>query len=119
MSDKIIIKDASFLVKLGITEEEKKESQEIFIDIAMSTNTKKSAASDDIADTLDYFKIYEGLKNILENNKYNLIETVTEVTADYILKNFGVKKVKIRVKKPNALIGKAMHASVKIKREVS
>jgi len=115
--DKITIKNASFLCNIGITEEERKEAQEIFINIKIFFDTRKSAQTDNIKNTIDYFQVYNGLKKLVENKPYNLVETIAQDSADYILNNYPAQKVKISVKKPGAILGRVQHAGVKITRE--
>lgn len=114
--DKIIIKDASFLTYLGTTKEEKQNSQEIFLDIKLYFETQKAGQTDKIEDTIDYFQVYAGLKELIENNQFNLVETIARDASKYILDNYKARKVKIKIKKPDALIGKARYAGVEIER---
>lgn len=46
-------------IRLGITEEERSEPQEVFITILWQGDTAKVQESDDIADTVDYFALRE------------------------------------------------------------
>ena len=115
MCDKIIIKNAKFLCNVGITKEERSAKQEILISIEMFCNTKKSVKTDDICDTVDYFKVHQYLKNLIENKEFNLVETIAQKSADLILKKFNVLKVVILIKKPKA-IKDVEYAGVEIKR---
>ena len=54
--DKIIIKDAKFLCNIGMSSEERRKKQEIFVDIELFLNTKKAAQTDDIKDTVNYLE---------------------------------------------------------------
>ena len=101
--DKIIIKEAKFLCNLGCTEEERKNKQEIIIDLELFTDVKKSAASKKLEDTIDYAKVHSVTEEVVEKHEYILIETLAESIAKSILEKFNIEKVLVRVKKPQAL----------------
>jgi len=101
--DRITIKEAKFLCNLGCTEEERKTKQEIIIDLELFTDTKKSAGSKKLEDTIDYVEIHSVMKEVIERDEYILIETLAELIAGQILENFNIKQVLVRLKKPQAL----------------
>lgn len=115
MKSKIIIKKAQFQCNVGITEQERSKKQEIIIDIDMFCNIKKSTQTDNIKDTIDYFKVHAGIKKIIENKQYNLLETIANKIADYILENYNIKKISILIQKPNAF-KKVEYAGIRIEK---
>ncbi len=109
--DKIVVKDARFLCNLGVSESERKDKQEILVDIEMFV--KKVANSDSIDDTINYSDVVKKVKETVSGKEHNLIETIVGEIADVVLNNFDVNRVKVRVKKPNA-IKEAKYAAVEI-----
>lgn len=101
--DKIIINSAHFLCNIGVTEEERKNKQEIIIDLKLFFDSLNAIQSDNIKNTINYSEIYELIKKIAEEKQYNLIEAMAENVAEEIFSNFNVNKVVVRIKKPNAL----------------
>lgn len=116
--DKIIIKNAKFLCNVGITQKERSVKQEILLDVIMFCDMKKSAKTDSIKDTVDYFSVYKKIENLIKNKEFSLIETIAQISADLILENFNVQKVIIIVKKPNA-IKDAKYCGVEIERSIN
>lgn len=114
--DKIIIKDARFLCNIGVSKEERREKQKIFVDVELFVDAKKPSQKDDIEDTINYSEVYNLTKKAIEMRDYKLIETMAENIANKILVGFPVKKVLIRIKKPEALKN-AKYAAVEIVRE--
>ncbi|MEK6920887.1 MAG: dihydroneopterin aldolase [Nanoarchaeota archaeon] len=114
--DKIIIKNANFSVNIGVSEEERKKKQDIFIDVLLYSNIQKPASTDNIEDTINYSRVCKCIREIFEAKEYRLIETVSEIIAKTLLSAFAVNKVEIRIKKPDA-VKIADYAGVEIVRQ--
>ena len=61
-------------VCLGVPEEERATAQEIFIDLRWTTDTSKVETSDDINDTVDYFKLREWIMRWGKGKSFATIE---------------------------------------------
>ena len=124
--NKIIIKEAHFLCNVGVLEEERKEKQEILVDVVLFLNVKKAFKkktakpfffSDDIRSTVNYLEVYNLLNKVVNDKEYRLIEAMSEDIAKEVLSNFPVDEVLVRVKKPTALADKNVkYAAVEIRR---
>jgi len=118
VEDKIIIKNMKFYGYHGVLEEEKKLGQIFHVDLEIYKNMKLAGTTDDLNYTLDYSKVYENVKKIVEEQKFNLIEALAEKIAIEILKNKHVQKIKVQVKKPAAPINGCFdYVAVEIVRE--
>ncbi len=118
MGDKILLKGMQFYGRHGVFPEEKAMGQKFVVDLELSTDLQKAGQSDDLTHTLNYADIYGVVKNIVTNRTYNLIEALAEAVAQEILDNYEVKKVKVKVEKPQAPIsGIFDYVGVKISRE--
>lgn len=113
--DKIIIKNASYLCNIGVSEEERREKQQIFVDVVMHYDTKKSAESGEIDHTINYSGVNKWIKELVQG-ECKLIEQLAEKIAETILLIFNANKVEISIKKPNA-IRNADYAAVEVIRE--
>ena len=102
--NKIIIKNAKFSCNLGTTKEERSIKQVILVSVEMFCDIKQAAKTDDICDTVDYFKVHAELKKLIENKEFNLVETIAQNIKDLILQNFNIQKVNILIKKPSAIL---------------
>ena len=101
--DKIIVEQARFSLYLGVTEEERTQLQEVVVDLTLFCDTQRSAHTDNLKDTIDYYPLYQRIKKLLIEREYRLIETVAESIAKDLLQCQGVQKVSVCVKKPQAL----------------
>lgn len=101
--DKIILKGLIFYAYHGVLDEEKRLGQKFIIDIELKCDLTKAGLSDDVNDTINYAEVYNLVKEIVEVNKFNLIEKLADVCAQEILAKFtDAEEVIIKVKKPQA-----------------
>ena len=101
--DKIILTDLRVDAVIGIWDWEKRNPQNISIDLEMQTDTKKSSQSDSIEDALDYKKVSKRAKQFIQDSQFNLIETLAENLAQIILEEFDVQWLKLSISKPYAI----------------
>jgi len=99
--DVIRLKNMIFYAHHGYYEAERELGQKFEVDMEIQCDFSEAAASDDLKRTIDYRKIYRIAKEIFENSKFKLIETVAERIAERILELPGIENVLIRVRKPH------------------
>jgi 7,8-dihydroneopterin aldolase/epimerase/oxygenase len=98
----IRIKNAVFYAYHGAFKDEQNLGGRFEVDIDIYCDFKDAARSDDLKRTVDYEKVYAVVKQLVEENKYYLIESLGYKIADGILENFKrVQKVQVRVRKNN------------------
>ena len=78
---------------------ERKLGQTFTVDLEVSLDTQRAAASDRIDDTVSYPILEKLARKILEGEPANLLETVAERIAAAILKQPRVVEVTVRVSK--------------------
>ena len=101
--DKIIIKDLKITGIIGIYDHERVNPQEIVINAVMFTDIRKAAATDDIADCVDYEKLANKIKSHALRVKRLTVEALAEDIARLCLETTLVKRVVIRVEKTQAI----------------
>lgn len=114
--DKIIIKGLKLDCIIGINKWERNQKQPVIIDIVVYTDISQAADSDNLDNTVNYKEIYDLVVNVVQKSDYFLVEALAEEIANICLKNFKIKKVQVKVLKPNAL-RLAESAGVEIERE--
>ena len=90
---------------IGIWDWERRVKQKIVLDLEMATDVRKAAASDSIADTLDYKKVAKRLLQFVGESEFQLVETLAERVAQLIVTEFGVPWVRVRLNKQGAIRG--------------
>jgi FolB domain-containing protein len=101
--DKIIVKDLLLRGIIGINDDERTNKQDILINLVMYANTRPAAASDDISDAINYRTITKHIIAHLEESADFLVEKLVEDIARFILLDYNVQRVVVRVEKPGAL----------------
>lgn len=101
--DRILIKDLMARCIIGVNESERRERQDVVINIVLYADLRAAGRSDDFADTIDYRAIKKSVVQMVEESEFYLIEALAERTAEICLENPGVVKAKVRVEKPSAL----------------
>lgn len=101
--DKIIIKDLFLRCIIGINEEERREKQDVIINVILWTDLRKAGKSDKFENTLDYRYIKKQIVDIVESSNYYLVEALAEKIANICLEDERVRKVQVVVEKPGAL----------------
>lgn len=103
--DKINIKNLEVFGNHGVLAEETKLGQKFIVSATLYTDIRGAGRSDDLSKSIDYGQVAYFIKNFIEENTYNLLETVAEELAGELLLNFErLNKVWIEIKKPFAPI---------------
>ena len=99
-SDKIELVGMVFYGFHGVAVEEQSLGQRFIVDIDVSCDLSKPAASDDVRDTINYSDLYKLTRDIVEGPSRNLLENVAESIATAVLDRFEVDAIRVKVKKP-------------------
>ena len=103
--DKVFIEALEIECVIGIYDWERKIRQPVVLDIEMAFDNRKPAASDDIADTLDYKAISKRLIQFVSESSFGLVEALAEHCCRIIIEEFGVAEVKLKLSKIGAVRG--------------
>ena len=103
--DKIFLRELKVETIIGIWDWERKIRQTIVIDLEMSADIAKAAATDDIKDTLDYKGVAKRVQQFVSDSSFQLVETLAERIAGIVRDEFNVAWVRVKVHKPGAIRG--------------
>ncbi len=101
--DCIHIRDLVCRCIVGINPEERVKRQEVQINVTMWADLRDACASDEIAETVDYKKVKEGILAMVEASSYNLVERLASEIAAVCLQADRVRRVRVVLDKPGAL----------------
>jgi FolB domain-containing protein len=101
--DKILIKDLLARCIIGVNDEERREKQDVLINIELFADLAKACSSDRFEDTVDYRSIKKKILAMTESSRLFLIEALAEKIAAICLEAQGVMAVKVVAEKPSAL----------------
>ncbi len=102
MSDRITVRGMRFQGRHGVTSEERAEPQPIEVDVVLRLDLSHPAATDDLADTVNYASVYVLARDIVEQRSFHLIEALAAAIGDAVLADHPVDDVEVRVRKPKA-----------------
>ena len=101
--DKVLIKDLLVRGVIGVYEDERKERQDILVNLILYADTKPGGESDNIEDCVNYRTVAKSvIKHIEETQRF----TVEALAADIARICLGfplVEGVNVRVEKPGAV----------------
>ena len=103
--DKIFLEELKIDTIIGIWDWERKIRQTVIIDLEMSADIARAAATDSVEDTLNYKSVAKRVQQFVRDSSFQLVETLAERIAAIIRDEFGVAWVKVRVHKPGAIRG--------------
>lgn len=101
--DRIRICDLLVRCILGINESERREKQDVLINLTIYTDMRKAGKSDRIEDSVDYRALKKRVLAMVETSQYFLEEALADAVAELCLGEPRVLQVEVRVEKPNAL----------------
>lgn len=98
--DKLYFNRMSFYGYHGVFEAEAQLGQRFIIDLELQLDLARAGKSDNLQDTVNYAEIFEQVRQIVENERYQLIEAVASRIADRLLDQFPIHEAKVKVTKP-------------------
>ncbi|AWB58795.1 MULTISPECIES: dihydroneopterin aldolase [unclassified Colwellia] len=101
--DKVYIEGLTFQTTIGFYAWEKEIKQTLVIDLAMGWNTAEAAKNDELSKTLDYAAISEAIVEFANANPVDLIETLAERIAEFLIANYQIPWLRLKLMKPNAV----------------
>ena len=85
------------------------------VDVELRLNLQPAGVDDDLAKSVDYGKVYDAVRQIVESTSFRLLEALAEAISHELLADFEVTEVGVRVRKPNVQLGGPLdHAGVEI-----
>lgn len=101
--DCIHIRDLGLRCILGVYPEERREKQDVVINITLWTDLRPAGLSDCLEDTVDYKTMKKAIMAMVEASSFTLIERLAQAIADICLEQPKVQRVSVMVDKPAAL----------------
>ncbi len=101
--DRILITDLRARCIIGVNDEERREKQDVTINLVIFAELLEAGKSDRFEDTVDYRAIKKQILAMVEASRFHLVEALAEAVARICLGNPKVVEVRVRVEKPSAL----------------
>ncbi len=103
MTDQIHIKDLQLRTIIGINADERRERQDVLINLTLYADTRPAGATDDIEQAVNYRTLTKRIIQLVETSQFYLVEKLAAEIAAICLDDARVERVGVTVEKPGAL----------------
>jgi len=100
---RIRVKDLSLRTYIGIKEEEILNKQDVLINLTILYPAQNAVQGNDIDQALNYRTITKAIIRHVEENRFALLERLTQEILDLIMAHPAVRYAEVEVDKPHAL----------------
>ena len=104
MTDELSVTGVECFAHHGVFDFERREGQVFVVDLTLGIDTRPAAASDDLAETVNYGTLVSDVKAAVERDPVDLIETVAQRITDVCLLDTRVEWARVTLHKPDAPI---------------
>jgi len=101
--DRIFLHGLSAECIIGFIDWERRVKQTVVLDIELPVDCRRAAATDRVADTLDYKQVAKRVQAFIATSEFQLVETLAHRVALLILEEFGVEWARVSLNKPGAI----------------
>ena len=101
--DTVFISELRAETVIGVYDWERTIRQTVVLDLEMAADVRAGAATDAVADALDYAEVSTRLLSYIGESEFQLIETLAERVAAIVIDEFGVSWLRLRLSKPGAV----------------
>ncbi len=114
----IFVRELAVRTVIGVHEHERIAPRTLYVDVDIELRSNPGGRSDDLRDTVDYAAVVDLVRASLEDRRYFLLESASELVAQRILEAFGAARVRVRVAKEGVLEGVG-RVGVEVSREAA
>jgi 7,8-dihydroneopterin aldolase/epimerase/oxygenase len=104
VTDRIELRGLTVRGHHGVFSHERRDGQDFVVDITVWLDSRAAAASDDLADTVDYGALAQLAADVVTGPPRDLIETVAAEIADRVMADDRLHAAEVVVHKPDAPI---------------
>lgn len=112
--DTIVIRELTLSTQIGVTAEERAKPQAVSATIKLDIDTRAAARDDNLALTIDYAAVAPAVRQIALARERNLLETLAEEIAAYILRDTPAHAVTVELRK--FVLPETRYVAVRIRR---
>ncbi|MCD9195071.1 dihydroneopterin aldolase [Streptomyces albireticuli] len=99
-TDTVFIRGLEIPTLIGVVEWERQVEQIVVINLELATDITPAAARDDLREALDYSVVLRRVKEFVGASTFQLVETLAERTAQMVLDEFSVRRLRLELVKP-------------------
>ncbi len=111
MSDRIVLTNMQFEGRHGYYDHELLAAQPFEVDVELLLDLQPAGVEDDLERSVDYGKVYDAVRQIVESTSFRLLEALAEAISHELLADFATEEVVVRVRKPRVQLGGPLDAA--------
>ncbi|MDF2635802.1 MAG: dihydroneopterin aldolase [Pelosinus sp.] len=100
MNNTILLENMVFYGFHGVYEYEREQGQRFYVDAKIHADLSLASKTDKLTDTIDYTMVYSQIKEVMETQRFHLLEAVGGHIAELILETTIATAVTITIRKP-------------------
>jgi dihydroneopterin aldolase len=113
--DRLTVQALRLMAHIGVTEEERRERQRLEVDIDLFADLEAAGRSGDLARTIDYRQVADGVRALLEGRSWHLVEAAARASLDFLLERFpAADRAVVRVRK--YVLPETAHVEIEMER---
>ena len=93
------LKNMAFFGYHGVRSEERRLGQRFEVDVELTYEMERAAASDRVEDAVNYQAVFEVVEDVVTGKAVNLLETLASKIVEALMERFPVRRVIVRVRK--------------------
>jgi 7,8-dihydroneopterin aldolase/epimerase/oxygenase len=113
--DSIHVEQLELFAYVGVPDDERRAPQRITVTVTAWPTAGLRALGDDISRTINYSAISRAVREVVDERRDKLIETLGEKIADQLLSDFPIRRVRVELRK--FVLPGAQFVSVTLTRE--
>jgi len=118
--DHITLREMKLYGYTGCLPEEKQKGQYFYVTVTMFFKEIPAVLTDDLDDTVNYAEVYEIVKDMVSNSRFNLIEHLAHRIGREVISRYGsIDSVQVLIRKPDAPVDgmfESMDTSITVRR---
>jgi dihydroneopterin aldolase len=87
--------------RCGVTAEERAVGQTLVVDVRLDPRSVRAATSDDLDDAVDYGRVVDLVREVVEGGEFHLLERLATAIADRVWAAFPLSELEVAVAKPD------------------
>jgi dihydroneopterin aldolase len=101
--DTVFIERLEIEALIGVHHFERARPRPLLVDLELGIDSRRAAASDAVADTIDYDAVCSRIATLAIATRFALVETLAERLAEMLMREFGTPWLRLRIAKPGAV----------------
>ena len=99
----LFLRDIQLQAIVGVYDWERLQPQSLLLDLDLTLPNNQAGLTDDLANAVNYADLVERLRAFAQKSTRRLIEALAEDLAEFLLQEYAVEKVRLRLIKQGIL----------------